>query len=107
MSFFVLADNPTLSSGEARRKSIEIMRGNKFRYFCLNLSFIGWFLLSILTLGILYFWIYPYIFTAQAEFYRDIIGESDDKIMYDDFSSPNLEEDKKEENVPLRPGGRG
>ncbi len=97
MSFFVLADNPALSSGEARRKSIEIMKGNKFRFFCLNLSFIGWILLCTLTLGILYFWIYPYIFTAQAEFYRDLISESNDKIMYDDFSSPNLEEDKKEE----------
>ena len=37
MSFFVLADNPTLSSGEARRKSIEIMKGNKFRFFALTL----------------------------------------------------------------------
>lgn len=84
MSFFVLADNPTLSSSEARRRSIEIMKGNKFRYFCLNLSFFGWFLLCILTFGILYFWIFPYIFTAQAEFYRDIINESDNKQMYDD-----------------------
>lgn len=97
MSFFALADNPYLSSSDARNKSIEIMNGKKLDYFILNLSFIGWILLGALTFGILYFWIFPYIFTAQAEFYRDLISESNDKIMYDDFSSPNLEEDKKEE----------
>ena len=84
MSFFALADNPYLSSSDARNKSIEIMNGKKLDYFILNLSFIGWILLGALTFGILYFWIFPYIFTAQAEFYRDIINESDNKQMYDD-----------------------
>lgn len=60
------------------------MNGKKLDYFILNLSFIGWILLGALTFGILYFWIFPYIFTAQAEFYRDIINESDNKQMYDD-----------------------
>lgn len=51
------------------------MNGNKWRLFCLHFSFIGWMLLGILTFGILYFWIIPYMQTAQAEFYRDIIAE--------------------------------
>lgn len=72
MSYYVMLDNPELSANEARKKSMEIMDGNKWRLFCLNLSFIGWMLLSILTLGILFFWTKPYFQTAQAEFYESI-----------------------------------
>ena len=59
MSFYILKDNPELSANEARKQSIEMMRGNKWRLFCLDLSFIGWVLLSILTLGILMLWVSP------------------------------------------------
>lgn len=76
MSFFVLRDNPALTATEARKMSIELMRGNKWRYFCLNFSFIGWHILSVLTLGILYIWVYPYILTACAEFYESILPKA-------------------------------
>lgn len=75
MSLYILADNPDISSSEARAKSIEMMKGNKWRLFCLHMSFIGWILLSILTLGILLLWIEPYMQTAQAAFYQSLLPE--------------------------------
>lgn len=77
MSYFVLLDNPELSPDAARKKSIELMKGYKWKLFCLKFSFIGWYLLSILTLGILFFWVNPYERAAEAEFYRNIVGQKE------------------------------
>lgn len=76
MSYYVLADNPDMGANEARKRSMELMKGYKWRLFCLHFSFIGWLLLGVLTLGILYLWILPYIETAQAEFYQNILVET-------------------------------
>lgn len=73
MSYYILADNPEISANEARKKSIEMMRGNKWRLFCLSFSFIGWILLCGLTFGILTFWITPYINASVAAFYQDLL----------------------------------
>lgn len=72
MSFYILRDNPEMTQAEARKASIEMMQGNKWRLFCLELSFIGWILLSMLTFGILMFWVAPYMETAVAAFYEDL-----------------------------------
>lgn len=72
MSFYILKDNPELSANEARKQSIEMMRGNKWRLFCLDLSFIGWSLLSILTLGILMLWVAPVMQASHAAFYESL-----------------------------------
>ncbi len=76
MSYYILADNPTMTANDARKKSMEMMRGNKWRLFCLHLSFIGWLLLCMLTLGILTFWIQPYMQTAEAAFYQSLLPEA-------------------------------
>lgn len=73
MSYYILSDNPTMDGNSARKRSIEMMRGNKWRLFCLDFSFIGWYLLSILTLGILALWVAPYHEAARAEFYQDLL----------------------------------
>ena len=75
MSFYILHDNPQMPANEARKMSMQMMRGNKWRLFCLDLSFIGWFLLSILTFGILLFWVEPYQGVARAEFYQNLLEE--------------------------------
>lgn len=75
MTFNVLAENPTLTARQAMRRSKEIMRGNKWRYFCLNVSFIGWELLCIVTLGVASLWVIPYKRAAYAVFYREIGAE--------------------------------
>lgn len=78
MTFYVLKDNPKLTATEARKESMRLMDGNKWRLFCLDFSFIGWILLSILTLGILLLWVEPYMEVAHAEFYEEI--KADKKI---------------------------
>ena len=72
---YILIDNPELSPNEARLKSIEMMRGRKGKMFGLDLSFIGWFLLGILSLGIGFIWISPYFRTTKAAFYSDLKEE--------------------------------
>lgn len=80
MSFYILADNPTMDANTARVRSIELMRGNKWRLFCLDFSFIGWYLLCGLTFGILSFWVAPYHQAARAVFYQEILREKG--VMY-------------------------
>ena len=75
MSWFVLHDRPDLTGNEARKRSMYLMRGHKWRLFCLDFSFLGWYLLSALTLGILAFWVTPYHMTARAEFYQELLEE--------------------------------
>ena len=72
MTYYILADNPDMAPTDAINASRKMMDGNKWRLFCLDFSFIGWYLLSILTLGILAFWIAPYNMMARAEFYESI-----------------------------------
>ncbi|MDE6441732.1 MAG: DUF975 family protein [Clostridia bacterium] len=73
LSFYILSDNQNISTNEARKLSMQMMEGHKWKLFCLHFSFIGWYLLGILTLGILYFWIVPYHNTAVAVFYQDLL----------------------------------
>ena len=74
MGVYILADNPSMDANSARKKSMEIMHGNKWRLFCLDISFIGWYLLCILTLGILTLWVSPYHEAARAEFYQHLVS---------------------------------
>ena len=69
---YIQADNPCLPAREALAQSKEMMYGNRWRLFCLQISFIGWELLSILTLGIGLLWVGPYQAASIAFFYQDI-----------------------------------
>ncbi|MCR5652104.1 MAG: DUF975 family protein [Lachnospiraceae bacterium] len=70
---YILADEPDLGAMEAITKSREMMNGNKWKAFCLDLSFIGWILLSILTCGILaIFWTNPYMLSTHAALYDEL-----------------------------------
>lgn len=75
MAPFILIDNPDIGVSEAIRRSKEIMRGHKFDYFVLQLSFIGWAILACLTFGIGFLWLIPYILLTSIEFYRYIRDE--------------------------------
>ena len=72
-TFFVLKDHPEYSITEAITESKKIMQGYKWKYFLLNLSFIGWGILSLFTLGIGLLWLTPYITTSLASFYNQRI----------------------------------
>ena len=73
---YLLAEYPEMSSGEIFARSKEMMQGNKWDTFVLDISFVGWVLLSGITLGILYiFWVGPYIAATDAALYHRISGK--------------------------------
>jgi uncharacterized membrane protein len=72
LSFFIIADDPKIDAIEALRISKKMMKGRKWKLFCLMLRFLGWTLLSlVLTLGIGLLWVFPYMLAAFAHFYED------------------------------------
>ena len=75
MTAFILKDDPTIKYNEAIEKSMAMMDGNKMKLFLLHLSFIGWILLSCITLGIGFFFLHPYMKSAEAAFYEDLKKE--------------------------------
>ena len=70
MAYFVLLEHPGMSALDAIRRSKELMDGHKMQLFLLQLSFIGWALLCVLTLGIGFLWLAPYMQTSMAAFYE-------------------------------------
>ena len=76
MAPFIMADNPEISIRDAVRQSKQMMHGNKWRLFCLHFSFAGWHLLSLLTFGIGYLFLNPYLNAASAAFYLEVSGQS-------------------------------
>jgi len=72
MTFFILADDPSIKPLEAIRLSKKMMKGNKWKLACLQGRFIGWYLLAILTCGIGLLWVAPYFQTSYANFYEDV-----------------------------------
>ena len=74
MSDYILAENPNMTASEAVELSKSMMYGNRFRLFCLQLSFIGWDILATLALGIGHLWLTPYKQAAYAAFYREVSG---------------------------------
>lgn len=74
MTYFIAEDCPELSANQCIDKSIEMMRGHKMDLFLLDLSFIGWGILCVLSCGIGFLWLTPYMQTSHAEFYNKIKG---------------------------------
>lgn len=72
MTDYILKDHPELSNNAAIEKSMAMMDGNKMKLFLLDLSFIGWAILCLFTLGIGYFFLQPYVQSAHAAFYEDL-----------------------------------
>ena len=74
MTNYILIDNPNMTANEAITESRKMMNGHKFDLFILDLSFIGWYILSSFTFGILLLYVQPYHLAARAEFYESIRG---------------------------------
>ena len=75
MSPFILKDKPELSANQAINLSQKMMEGHKFDFFCLMLSFIGWGILAVFTLGIGYLWLAPYMSATMVAFFEDVKAE--------------------------------
>ncbi len=75
--FMILAEYPEMRVVDAFRNSASLMKGKKFRLFCLQFSFIGWILLAACcTCGIGMIFLTPYMNTANAAFYDDITNRA-------------------------------
>ena len=75
MTGFILKDDKEISAVDAMKKSWEMTDGHKGALVLLFLSFLGWIILSIFTLGIGMLFIYPYMQTALAHCYEDLKAE--------------------------------
>lgn len=75
LTYMIAAENPEMSSKDVVVRSKELMKNHRFKFFCLEFSFIGWAILAILSLGIGMIWLIPYIQFAKISFYKNLIKE--------------------------------
>lgn len=82
MAFYIMAENPSISAGEAIKESMRIMNGHKMELFFLQLSFIGWAILAMFTCGIGFLWLVPYMNKTTANFYQSIKQDNVATVQY-------------------------
>ena len=73
--FFLMVDDPKLEPADAQKKSIKLMDGHKMEYFVLQLSFIPWILLVIVTFGLASIYVNPYMQASYAAFYDALVAK--------------------------------
>lgn len=71
-AYYIVAENKGMPAIEAINRSKAMMHGHKMDYFVLQLSFIGWELLGVITFGIAFIWIAPYMNATYANFYNSV-----------------------------------
>ena len=72
MAEYIAIDNPNMKAEDCITLSRKMMKGNKFKLFLLDLSFVGWILLSIIIIFVGPFLVYAYQNLARAAFYEDL-----------------------------------
>ena len=85
---YILADNPEIKQRDAFELSKKMMYGNKWRAFVLDLSFIGWQFLNLITIGILgIFYVNPFKMQTDANLYLALKGDAAGKetVVYDNY----------------------
>ena len=80
MTLFLKSKNPEMKAGEAIDLSQKIMDGKKAKLFYLDFSFIGWALLSVITLGIGFIFLLPYMSASRVAFYEEAYIEYQAKM---------------------------
>ncbi len=74
--YYIIAEYKDVSVTKAMRISMEITKGHKWDLFVLYLSFLGWAILSAFTLGILNFWLMPYMDMTYVNAYHALMKEA-------------------------------
>ena len=69
-----LLHEKNLEGNDAIDESRKLMDGNKWRLFCLDLSFIGWYIVGLLCLGVGVFWVQAYHNTARTKFFDELLS---------------------------------
>lgn len=106
MSFYLQQDSYDKDWRKSLDESKRMMDGHKWQLFCLDLSFIGWYIVGALCFGIGVLWVTPYHQTARANFYEalkaDLIVADGADVSQDGevtLSSVETEQDEKNENA--------
>lgn len=74
--FYVMNHQTQLSGAECIRASWKLSKGMFWKIVLFNLSFIGWWILVLVTLGGMYLYVSPYYDTARANLYLDAAGDA-------------------------------
>lgn len=72
-AFYILLDFPDYDAKKALAFSRKLMKGNKGRFIYLLVSFIPLFILGILSCGVGFLWLVPYMQATQVQFYLDLV----------------------------------
>lgn len=91
MIYFALIDGEELSVREAIKTALKLIKGHKGHFLYMQLSFIGMYLLALLTLGLGILWVQPYVMQTTTLFYLDIKGELDEVLEKRRESEPTPE----------------
>lgn len=92
LAYLIAADNEDMSTADAVEESQRLMTGKRASLFCLELSFIGWAILSVATMGIGFLWLVPYVQFANIAFYKYATGNTEtiEINTSDDNTSENM-----------------
>lgn len=91
MIYFALIDGEELSVWQTIKEALKLIKGHKGRFLYMQLSFIGMYLLALLTLGLGLLWVQPYVMQTTTLFYLDIKGELDEVLEKRRESEPTPE----------------
>ena len=83
MTDYILKEEPEMKNNAAIEKSMAMMENNKMKLFLLDLSFIGWALLAIVTFGIGFLFLQPYMQVSRAALYEDLKAQQGGNIEVD------------------------
>lgn len=78
LTYYIFNDNNDLDIMAIVNRSVELMQGKKIELFLLYLSFIGWYILGIISLGIGFIWINPYVKATVAAFYNNLVENNEE-----------------------------
>ncbi len=77
MTFYIIADDDSIGVLDAIKKSNEMMNDHRWKLFYLYLRFFGWGIVCLLTFGLGFLWLIPFIQVSVAKFYEDIKDNND------------------------------
>ena len=92
LSYYILYDNPDKTGKEIVEMSESMMKGNRWKFFWLGLTFIGWSILSVFTLYIGLLWLIPYIAVSFVCFYEALSNRTDAQPVENSNDNPIVEE---------------
>lgn len=101
LTYYILYDNPDMPSKEIVNQSERLMKGNRWNLVRLELTFIGWSLLSTLSFGIGFFWLTPYIYVSKVYFYEMLAGKNHFNPVSVNDASYSTNSPLDDNNIPL------